>query len=86
MIYGNVGYGGVNGVCGSDKRAARYSRRKSVAADTEGSRAKEGPDGVHSGEHLKDGKRMELNSRRRKSRWAIFSSETEERLPAPLVR
>lgn len=82
MIYGNVG----DGVCGGDKRAARYSRREGVVVEAEGSRAKEGPDRVHSGEHLKDSQRMEMRLRTRKSRRVIFSSEMEERLPAPLVR
>lgn len=86
MIYGNVGDGGVDGVCGGDKRAARYSRRERVVVEAEGSRAKEGPDRVHSGEHLKDSQRMEMRLRTRKSRRVIFSSEMEERLPAPLVR
>jgi hypothetical protein len=32
MIYGNVGDGGVDEVCGGDKRAARYSRREGEVA------------------------------------------------------
>lgn len=68
MIYGNVGDGGVDEVCGGDKRAARYSRRERVVAEAEGSRAKKGSDGVHCSEHLKDRKRMGMRLRTRTSR------------------